>query len=87
MVENKKTARIDFSFLFISSSSKPIIEFLAIFALIIFVLINLLSANNYSEILVELSILAACSFKILPSANAIIVHWISIKFYHPNLLI
>lgn len=85
--ELKKTARIDFSFLFISSSSKPIIEFLAIFALIIFVLINLLSANNYSEILVELSILAACSFKILPSANAIIVHWISIKFYHPNLLI
>ena len=85
--ELKKSVDVEFGYNFISTSAKPVIEFLAIIGLIVFIYASLITSNNYSEIVVELSVVAACAFKILPSINSIMVNWIAIKYYHSTLRI
>ena len=85
--ELKKSVDVEFGYNFISTSAKPVIEFLAIIGLIVFIYASLITSNNYSEIIVELSVVAACAFKILPSINSIMVNWIAIKYYHSTLRI
>ena len=58
--------------------------FLVIFVFsIFFILIN--STQNINEILITIGIIAAFSFRLLPSANKIIINLQNLKFYKPSL--
>ena len=70
---------------FINASIKPILELFAVLSLIVFVMSSFLSNGDFTKIFLEISIIAACAFRILPLVNGLIHNFLTLKYQQPAL--
>ena len=69
----------------IQLNTRPFLEFISILVIIIYLFISYKINEDNKNIFLEMAILGASAFRILPSINTVIFHIFSIKFYKPSL--
>ena len=74
---------VDKKYYIIQNNIKPIIEFLTVCVLIIYFIFKVQFIGN-SDFIIELALISAASFRILPSLNSIVYSWITISYYKPT---
>ena len=69
---------------FVSQIPPILIEFIAIFLIVSFMIFNVQSSTDISEYFPKLALFAAAAFRIMPSINRLIVNFQALKFAMPT---
>ena len=69
---------------FVSQIPPILIEFIAIFLIVSFMIFNVRSSTDISEYFPKLALFAAAAFRIMPSINRLIVNFQALKFAMPT---
>jgi ABC-type multidrug transport system fused ATPase/permease subunit len=76
----KKAEKKYYAFL---QNFKPILEFLAVIFLFTFFLLSILLNGNNTNVLIEVGVLCAGAFRVLPAANSLLTFSSALRFHFP----